>query len=106
MNDRPQSAPRKAGLSICMPVYNKGKLLPRTLASIQRQNIADLEIVAVDNGSKDDSRKILESSRSCQDSRIFRESSLLPLSTATISRSAMFCRWIEARVRGSSRALL
>lgn len=71
MNDQPQSAPRKAGLSICMPVYNKGKLLPRTLASIQRQNIADLEIVAVDNGSTDDSRKILESWQDRLDIKIY-----------------------------------
>lgn len=44
-----------------MPVYNKARLLPRTLASIQRQNISELEVVAVDNGSTDGSRQVLES---------------------------------------------
>lgn len=53
----------KGGLSICIPVYNKAPLLGRTLESIRRQNIDNLEVVAVDNGSKDDSLKILESWR-------------------------------------------
>lgn len=48
-------------LSICIPVYNKAPLLGRTLESIRRQNIPDLEVVAVNNGSKDDSLKVLES---------------------------------------------
>lgn len=57
------SPPRARGLSICIPVYNKARLLPRTLESIERQNISELEVVAVDNGSTDDSRKVLESWR-------------------------------------------
>ena len=52
---------QNGGLSICIPVYNKAPLLGRTLESIRRQNIPDLEVVAVNNGSKDDSLKILES---------------------------------------------
>lgn len=48
-------------LSICIPVYNKAPLLGRTLESIRRQNIPNLEVVAVNNGSKDDSLKVLES---------------------------------------------
>ena len=72
MSDQPPPAPaRQGGLSLCMPVYNKARLLPRTLASIQRQNIPDLEIVAVDNGSKDDSRQVLESWRDRLDVKIY-----------------------------------
>jgi len=51
----------KAGLSICIPVYNKAGLIGKMLESIRRQNIPDLEVIAVNNGSLDNSQEILES---------------------------------------------
>ena len=61
----------KGGLSVCIPVYNKAALLGRTLESIRRQNIAHLEVVAVNNGSTDDSLKVLESWRDRLNLKIF-----------------------------------
>lgn len=52
---------QKRGLSICVPVYNKAPLIGSMLESIERQRIEDLEVVAVNNASTDDSLKILES---------------------------------------------
>lgn len=51
----------KAGLSICIPVYNKAALIGKMMESIVRQNIRDLEVVAVNNGSLDNSQEVLES---------------------------------------------
>jgi hypothetical protein len=47
---------RMAGLvSIVMPCFNAGPMLPRALASVQAQTYRDLEIVFVDNNSTDGS---------------------------------------------------
>ncbi len=47
-------------LSILMPVYNAAETLPDTLRSIAGQTLADFEVIAVDDGSDDTSRGILE----------------------------------------------
>lgn len=47
-------------VSVVIPVFNAGKYLEETLASILAQSYPAIEVVAVDDGSKDDSVAILE----------------------------------------------
>ncbi|MET3722359.1 glycosyltransferase family 2 protein [Sphingomonas trueperi] len=46
-------------LSVVMATYNGAALLPETLASLQAQSFADWELVAVDDGSRDDTIAVL-----------------------------------------------
>ena len=41
-------------LSVIVPVYNTGKLLPRCMESLQKQTYGNLEIILIDDGSKDE----------------------------------------------------
>jgi len=54
------STPR---ISVLMPVYNAAGTLPETLQSIAAQTLGAFEVIAVDDGSDDDSRMILEAWR-------------------------------------------
>jgi glycosyltransferase involved in cell wall biosynthesis len=45
--------------SILIPVYNRGKLITETIDSVLRQSFKDFEIIAVDDGSTDDSPDVL-----------------------------------------------
>jgi glycosyltransferase involved in cell wall biosynthesis len=47
-------------ISVIMPVYNAGHYLYRSIESIQKQTEQDFEIIAVDDGSKDESLAILK----------------------------------------------
>lgn len=47
-------------LSIIIPAYNAAAFLPRTIESIKTQNFKDYEIIIVDDGSTDNTKKILE----------------------------------------------
>lgn len=47
-------------VSIIMPVYNSEKFLQQTLQSIMEQSFQDYELIAINDGSTDGSRKILE----------------------------------------------
>ena len=47
-------------VSVIMPVCNGGDLLPLALQSITTQDYPDLEVIAIDDGSVDDSAQILE----------------------------------------------
>ncbi|MCQ2958500.1 MAG: glycosyltransferase, partial [Candidatus Gastranaerophilales bacterium] len=47
-------------VSVIMPVYNTEKYLRECLDSIINQTLKDIEIICVDDGSKDDSGKILD----------------------------------------------
>ena len=47
-------------ISVIVPVYNVAAVLPTCLDSILAQTYTDLEIIAVDDGSLDDSGKILD----------------------------------------------
>ena len=47
-------------ISVIVPVYNASKYLNTCLDSLLMQNLKDLEIILIDDNSKDDSLKILE----------------------------------------------
>lgn len=55
-------------ISIITPVYNAARWLPETLACVQAQTTADWEHILVDDGSTDDSPRIIEAAE--HDSRI------------------------------------
>lgn len=48
-------------VSICIPVYNSGAFIKETLESVLAQSYPSIEVVVVDDGSKDDTVKIIES---------------------------------------------
>jgi glycosyltransferase involved in cell wall biosynthesis len=50
-------------VSVIMPVYNSGNFLREAIESILGQTLADLELIAIDDGSTDGSAAILESFR-------------------------------------------
>ena len=50
----------KPSISIIIPVFNREKLLPETLDSIIAQSYTDWECILVDDGSMDDSYRIME----------------------------------------------
>lgn len=47
-------------VSVIIPVYNGARFLPKTLASVSEQTWGDVEVVAVDDGSTDNSVEILK----------------------------------------------
>ena len=51
----------KPRVSVVMPVHNAAKTLPITIKSMQRQHMTGFEVVAVDDGSDDESLSILKS---------------------------------------------
>lgn len=48
-------------VSILLPIFDAAPTLPAALASLRAQTYSDFEIVAVDDGSRDDSLAVLES---------------------------------------------
>ena len=46
-------------ISIIMPVYNAAGFLPETIRSLKEQTCGDFELIAVDDGSTDESARIL-----------------------------------------------
>ena len=58
----PARAPKRLPLvSVVLPVWNAAATLARAIASIRGQTLADWELIAVDDGSTDESRERLES---------------------------------------------
>lgn len=47
-------------ISVLIPVYNAGKYLAETLASIKNQTYSNLEIICIDDGSMDNSLALLQ----------------------------------------------
>lgn len=56
-------------LSVLLPVYNGSEFLEETLNSILQQSFTNYELIIIDDGSQDNSRKIIEDYR-LQDKRI------------------------------------
>ena len=56
-NERPV---RKPIFSVIIPVYNRAELLKRTIASVLRQELADFEILVIDDGSSDDIKSVVD----------------------------------------------
>jgi glycosyltransferase involved in cell wall biosynthesis len=46
-------------VSVIMPTYNRANLLPEVIASILGQDYQDLELIIVDDGSTDDTEKVI-----------------------------------------------
>ena len=59
----------QAKVSVIIPVYNVEQYLPKCLASIVQQTLKDIEIICVNDGSCDNSLKIIEEFKS-KDKRI------------------------------------
>lgn len=57
-------------LSILVPVYNREETLRRCVESLLRQDLSDYEVILVDDGSTDGSRRILEEYRRREPERI------------------------------------
>lgn len=47
-------------ISVIVPIYNLGEQIENSIKSILNQNYQDIEVIAVDDGSTDDSLRILE----------------------------------------------
>ncbi|MBP7832346.1 MAG: glycosyltransferase family 2 protein [Candidatus Levybacteria bacterium] len=52
----------KSYVSIIIPTYNRAKFLMDALESVRQQTLPPLEIIVVDDGSSDDTRKVLSES--------------------------------------------
>jgi len=48
-------------ITVLLPVYNSAKYLPETLASLRAQTLKDFTILAINDGSQDESGSILDS---------------------------------------------
>lgn len=51
--------PQPPSISVIMPNYNHGKWLPRSVGAIVAQAVSSLEIVLIDDGSTDNSLKVI-----------------------------------------------
>ena len=47
-------------LTVCIPTYNRGYIISRALYSLENQTISDFEAIIVDDGSYDDTEKIVK----------------------------------------------
>ena len=50
-------------ISVIIPVYNTEKYLSECLDSVLKQTFTDIEVICVNDGSSDNSAKILEQTR-------------------------------------------
>jgi GalNAc5-diNAcBac-PP-undecaprenol beta-1,3-glucosyltransferase len=54
-------------ISVVIPTFNRSRIVPRAIESVRRQTYKNLEILVVDDGSPDDTRKVVDA---IADSRI------------------------------------
>ena len=47
-------------VSVIVPIYNHARFLPQTLGSILQQTYRPLEVILIDDGSKDDSFEVAQ----------------------------------------------
>ncbi len=45
-------------ISICIPVYNRGNLIPAVISSVLEQTYEDWELIIVDDGSEDSTVRV------------------------------------------------
>src|ERR1700722_8506374 len=49
----------KPKVSVVIPTYNRAATVPRAIESVLAQTVTDLEVIVVDDGSSDDTGKVL-----------------------------------------------
>jgi len=82
-------------LSVCVPIYNKAGALPRLFESLLRENLPRLEVVALDNASKDDTARVLDAWKG-----------RLNLKVHTLPRTiSLYDNWLLALSLGSGKYL-
>ncbi|WP_134699315.1 glycosyltransferase family 2 protein [Ammoniphilus sp. YIM 78166] len=59
---------KKARVTVVIPTYNRAKFLPRAIRSILKQNTKHWKLLIVDDGSTDDTKKVVK--RFLEDERI------------------------------------
>lgn len=59
----------KVAISIFTPVYNRAKTIQATFESLKRQTVKDFEWIVINDGSSDDSEKIIRNFEGGGDSR-------------------------------------
>jgi glycosyltransferase involved in cell wall biosynthesis len=68
----------QAMISVVMPVYNQARWIPRAIESVWAQNIPDLEIIVVDDGSSDETETVLRALPEKGDVRWFKQQNAGP----------------------------
>ena len=48
-------------ISVIMPVFNEERYIRKAIESVLEQSLSDFELIVVDDGSTDDTLKIIES---------------------------------------------
>ena len=85
-NERKLNYKHKPKISVIIPIYNGGKYLIYSLASVQRQKMKDIEIIIVDDNSSDNSIKIIRN--------FMKNDKRIKLITNKVNRKILFCKSI------------
>ena len=75
-------------ISVIIPIYNGGKYLNYSLKSIQNQIFKDLEIIIIDDNSKDNSLEIIQ--------KYIKNDKRIKLIKNKVNRRILFCKSIAA----------
>lgn len=76
-------------ISVIIPVFNRAKIVPRTLLSVRCQTHRPIHLILVDNNSADNSLAVLQAFKQAEDCAGFRVTVLSePAAGATVARNA------------------
>ena len=75
-------------ISVLIPIYNGGKYLNYSLKSIQNQTLKELEIIIIDDNSKDNSLEIIQ--------KYIKNDKRIRLIKNKVNRRILFCKSIGA----------